>query len=761
MLLALTLCFSASLFCQPVAPGDSTTHENFLKLSQEEQDYLNTLGPVAMGVDPDWEPYEWIDAAGNHTGIAADLVRLIASRSGVTLQLVRTGDWEETIAASRSGKCRIISFLNQTKKRDEWLVFTEPYFSDPNVFITREEHDFIANPASLTGETVVFPAGTSLEERIRSEYPNLTVLIAGSETECLELVSSRKADMTVRSLTMSAYTIKKYGLFNLKVAGQLPGYENVFRIGVARDSVRLRDILNRGVATITPGEVQEIINRHISISVQTVIDYGLMLKIGLLLSVFASIGFLWTWQTKKLNRKLAAREKELLLSEQMLHSVTEQFPGYIFWKDRQSKFLGCNRAFAESVAVVRPDELPGKTGFDIPALEGTADKSRVEEDDVLVSGKASMHKPEKRVLSDGRTLWLDTCLIPLHDGQGQVFGVLGVLTDITERRASDEKILQLLQQLEAEKNYALKSALTDGLTGLANRRSFDESLNTEFYRLKRTHAPLSVVMMDIDHFKKYNDLYGHVSGDECLRKVALAVQATVGRLPDIAARYGGEEFVLILPETDGTGALTLAERVREAVEHLAIPHAGSDTADVVTISLGVVTVYPSAISTPEQTVEFADQALYAAKTTGRNKVMVSAAGIGESAGFIPLVWHTSDESGNSEIDVQHRQLFADANDLLTAVSSSADEQECRSLLRKLVEAIFAHFKTEEAILLSSGFPGTDTHRECHADLARRASALIAKYESGEMTFDDLFRFVTYDVLAQHMFVEDKKYFPYV
>jgi len=108
------------------------------ELTKDEQEYLRSLGPITLVVDPDWVPYESLDANGRHVGIAADLVRLIAQRSGVELQLVPTKNWDDSIALSKAGRALVVGFLNQTRKRDEWLVFTDPYLTDPNVFITRE-----------------------------------------------------------------------------------------------------------------------------------------------------------------------------------------------------------------------------------------------------------------------------------------------------------------------------------------------------------------------------------------------------------------------------------------------------------------------------------------------------------------------------------------------------------------------------------------------------------------------------------------------
>ncbi|WP_377808705.1 PleD family two-component system response regulator [Azospirillum sp. A29] len=160
----------------------------------------------------------------------------------------------------------------------------------------------------------------------------------------------------------------------------------------------------------------------------------------------------------------------------------------------------------------------------------------------------------------------------------------------------------------------------DGLTGIANRRRFDDAMAREWRRCARSHLPLSLIILDVDHFKAYNDHYGHQAGDECLRMIAEVLSDRARRPSDLVARYGGEEFVCLLPETDGPGAVRVAEDFRTSVAECRIPHAQSPVIPYVTISLGVATVIPSAEGSPEQLAEMADQLLYRAKRTGRNRV---------------------------------------------------------------------------------------------------------------------------------------------
>jgi len=283
-----------------------------LDLTEQESRYVREHGTVTMCVDPDWVPFESINATGEHEGIAADLIRLVAGRTGLRFELVPTASWDESLAASKDGRCKVLSFLNKTPQREKWLIFTAPLFSDVNVFITREEHPFISDPGKLVGESIVFPRGTSMEELVRRDYPNLSILVTETENEAVNMVSAKKADMTMRSLIVAAYTIKKEGLFNLKIAGQLPYYSNNLSIGVADNDQTLRDILNKGIATITKAERAEIENRHVSINVQTVTDYGFLLKVLGVVLVLAALGGMWAYKVKRLNsalrREIAHRE---------------------------------------------------------------------------------------------------------------------------------------------------------------------------------------------------------------------------------------------------------------------------------------------------------------------------------------------------------------------------------------------------------------------------------------------------------------------
>ncbi len=209
----------------------------------------------------------------------------------------------------------------------------------------------------------------------------------------------------------------------------------------------------------------------------------------------------------------------------------------------------------------------------------------------------------------GERLYLAIDAGPIYAEDGQLIAVVETLRDMTEHK----KAQLALQQL----------ATLDSLTGVANRRSFDDKLHSEWNRARRQNGPLALVMVDVDYFKAYNDRYGHQGGDECLKAVSAILQGQAFRAGDLTARYGGEEFAIILPNTGLDGAREVAERIRAGIEQAALPHAGSQVAPYITVSLGVAALVPGHDSHPGMLVALADQALYTAKRGGRNRVCVA------------------------------------------------------------------------------------------------------------------------------------------
>lgn len=283
-----------------------------------------------------------------------------------------------------------------------------------------------------------------------------------------------------------------------------------------------------------------------------------------------------------------------------IQAAVEDASDAIMILDLEGKVSFSNVAFGEwfSEDVVKQGNHAWENIFFEPEKGANAFNSALRS--VNLSTEVQMHGHEKGLFP---ALMRVTSI--LNDDQ-ECEGVLFIFTDITERKAFENKLRELAE--------------LDGLTTLPNRRTFDESLKREWHRLMRSGLELAVIMIDIDHFKLYNDTYGHQRGDACLVRVARAIESVIKRPADMVARYGGEEFVCLLPETDREGAVTVAESIQKAIENLQLEHSSSEVSNCVTVSLGVASMRPPQGEEPEIVIAKADAALYEAKRSGRNNV---------------------------------------------------------------------------------------------------------------------------------------------
>jgi len=232
------------------------------------------------------------------------------------------------------------------------------------------------------------------------------------------------------------------------------------------------------------------------------------------------------------------------------------------------------------------------------------------------------HEADYRALTkDGGYIWIRDVVHVVRGVNGDVEALVGFMFDISERKKNEEELLRLQKELEA-------LSYKDGLTEVPNRRMFDVTLEREWANARRSGRPLSVVMIDIDYFKEYNDHYGHLAGDECLKRVASIISGAASRPRDFIARFGGEEFVMVLPETNAEAAERIAERCRCLVVNEAMPHARSSADPCLTVSLGVGTIVPTPLDNLKTFIDGVDKLMYRAKQHGRNRAEYSSHGGG-------------------------------------------------------------------------------------------------------------------------------------
>ena len=373
-----------------------------------------------------------------------------------------------------------------------------------------------------------------------------------------------------------------------------------------------------------------------------------------------------------------------------------------------------------------------------------------------------------------QTLWPTalTCMVGLgayvlevgHITYGRNFQLRKTREQLRQRESellrANSALQSNLLEIDRLRKGLADQANRDPLTNLFNRRYLDSTLDREMARCQREGKPLALVMIDIDHFKKFNDRYGHVAGDGCLKAVALALQGSAKRAGDLAARYGGEEFSLVLPDTELADALHLAESLREAVHTLAIAHALSPCG-VVTISVGLAVMSGAAHSSADQLTHAADQALYYAKWGGRNRVQAAPEippgdpldGV-LNIRLTPLEWNPLHASGNAEIDAQHQELFVQINAVVASVVNGLQAVEVAAQMDNLIRNVADHFEAEERLLGAAGFEGLPGHAAAHGKLMERAVFLVNHYRNARLPIGDLLQFLMQDLIAAHVMVED-------
>jgi len=323
---------------------------------------------------------------------------------------------------------------------------------------------------------------------------------------------------------------------------------------------------------------------------------------------------------------------------------------------------------------------------------------------------------------------------------------------------TDPRLLRQLDALQGQIAELEKLSSTDRLTGAWNRAHLDRVVAAELDRSMRSRQPVSLILLDIDHFKEVNDTHGHQTGDSVLRELVQTIAAAV-RSTDTLFRWGGEEFVVLASSTGYRAGATLAEKIRAKVAQHNFAGAGS-----VTISLGVAEY----IATESAEIWFrrVDEALYRAKAGGRNRVCVDERGSSDiwaaesGPSVIRLVWQEAYECGEPTIDREHRELFDLANVLLDAsFTEDSSLQAFSTALEKLLAHIVRHFADEEALLAQHGYSGLEAHRAAHAGLLARAGELKASAAAGKTTLGDLVEFLANSVVAQHLFKVDREFFP--
>lgn len=442
-----------------------------ISLTVEETDYLATKSAITMCIDPDWMPFEAINEEGKHIGLSADYMDEYARMLGVTIQLVKTHTWSESLTKAQARDCEIVALLNSSPERSTYLNFTKPYITAGVALIGRNDVLFIDGLAALNGRTLAMPKSYIYEELIKRDYPEIKVVYTENQRESIKLVSAGRVDASIGTQISMLRDMQHLATQNVKVVG-FTEYKSVLRVGVRNDDPLLLSVFSKAVEALPSSLSNKIMQRWYSVTVENKVDRTL--------------------------------------------------------------------------------------------------------------------------------LW-------------QIFGVFTAISIVFFMRI---RSIRKFNKILSEKNLQLQRiSQTDHLTGLYNRLKTDQVIKSEIARAERYGGTFSVMLFDIDFFKKVNDSKGHQAGDKVLIQISQLVTNNL-RASDILGRWGGEEFMVVTPELDASGAAKLAEKLRTLIESHTFPEQIN-----VTASFGVAEYRMG--NSPDVLLSHADKLLYEAKSAGRNRVRVT------------------------------------------------------------------------------------------------------------------------------------------
>ncbi|WEJ62401.1 transporter substrate-binding domain-containing diguanylate cyclase [Thiomicrorhabdus lithotrophica] len=552
----------------------------------EELEYLKANPVIKLASDRNWAPLEFEDPKSGFSGISADYFKLFEKKLGVQFQPVYLDSWDNVLKEAKRGELDVFSCAVETPERSQYMRFTEPYLSFPMALASKDMISFADKYSQLEGYTIAVVKGYWTEELMATQYPGVKLLKVDGVNEGLSAVLDGRADGYLGNLAVINYTLHKYGLEGLRIVGQFSERFEL-AIGVQKDNPILFSVIQKTLKLISQEQRDEIFNRWVRFELVNKLNPKQLLQIFIpvFVIVLSLLLLLLVYAYQK-------RQQKAYINE--IHELS--FASEINVKTL--KILWSSASFAKLSGYTQ-EEMVGMPYLNL-SWKSLEDEQIHRIYKLLTSGHSwngEMHAKTKA----GGEYWVELTLTPNKNLFGKVTTVLATRTDIT-----DKKRIELL-------------SITDELTGLYNRRHYNEVIERELRRAKREHYSLSLAMLDIDFFKMVNDSYGHPFGDQVLKDIAKQLTLSFNRGNDFVFRVGGEEFIVISSFESESKFVEHLHCLLESVQGLQIENKKAPF-KVITISIGGLYLEADKELTEEDILKYLDQELYLAKENGRNRL---------------------------------------------------------------------------------------------------------------------------------------------
>ncbi|WP_368031234.1 transporter substrate-binding domain-containing protein [Arcobacter sp. s6] len=550
----------------------------------EELNYLKSKKNIKICVLPNWLPFEQINEKGKHIGIGADIMNIISMYIDKPIELVPTNEWLQSLQNIRDRKCDVLPVAMNVPSRRDAMNFTEPYVSEPFVIATKMDKLFIKDSSSLSNKKIGIVRSYAFIEVLKQKNPSIQIIEVSDTKEGLEKVSNGELYGYIDTMPTIGYGIQKYSMFDLKIAGKLE-FNIELSIASRNDEPILNTIMQKALDSISEEHKRTIIGKWVEIKVSQEFNYKILWQISALF-LFIVLAILYK------NRAIILLNKELVKVKNEIEEQQKMVNKYvsILSTDKTGIITDVNESFCNVIGFSK-EELIGFT-HDVmkhPNMnnEFFAKMWNAISNNQVWSGEITNLKKDKS------TIIFNMYIEPIFKN-GEKIGYRSISEDITDKKRIEEL------------------SVTDKLTGLYNRLKLDELMLIKIEEFRRYKIDFSIILLDIDNFKKVNDTYGHDVGDYVLQTIAKILKSHI-RITDIVGRWGGEEFIIICNNTNLNNSKILAENIRKIIENTKFDKIGTKT-----VSLGLSQFQKD--DNIKTIFKRADDALYEAKTTGKNKV---------------------------------------------------------------------------------------------------------------------------------------------
>lgn len=557
-----------------------------VSFTEGEVAYLQEKQELKVCVGSDWMPYEKMEG-GELTGISSAYLDIFQKQLVVPIRSVEIQDRMVHLDDGGKRKCDFYALLGKTESREERWDFTRPYIEVPMIIATRIEVPFIDNLSSVTNKKIGIVKGNAYADILKKKYPKIELVEVDNTKQGLRKLERDQLFGFIGTLHAVVHSIHKDYIGELKVGGKLEeGWK--YSLATRKDEPQLHAIMGKILYSISPQNHEDILKQWISIRIQRSIDYSKLFYI----SLFFCLVIIFVLYK---NRSMARVNKELSFAHQEIREQQEMVNKYVLMveTDLQGVIVDANDAFCRVLGYEK-EELIGHTNgvMKHPKMDDKFFTEMWRSIKVNNSWSGEMMNYTK----DKEVKYLNVYIDSIVKDNVKV-GYRAIYDDISDKKRIEEL------------------SITDKLTAIYNRSKLDEILMRQIEDHKRYGLPFSIILLDVDNFKKVNDTFGHDIGDKVLKKVANILKNNT-RATDVVGRWGGEEFLIICSNTIAVNTYTVAENLRVQLEHERFA-----PVERVTVSLGVAEYREN--DTLDTIFKKADQALYQAKESGKNRTIIS------------------------------------------------------------------------------------------------------------------------------------------